>query len=321
MRSSPDSQRVYRGVLLGLGGIARNGHLPAFQSDPRVASRLKIVGIVDDAVTTPIEGIPLLSSPEQIAELGPIDFVDVCTPTSSHVALSLWALSQGYHVLCEKPVAVTRAEAAALAAAARAAGRVVEELIGRWYLAEFRVYRLAADRGTDNSAVPWRGRRADGRGGVLLDHGTHLIYELLDVAGPPAAVRAWTGRLRHGAYDVEDTAQLLFDYPDRLASMFLTWAARRRETEIRFLGERGSITWSGGTLTLERDGKTQSFDHSAELDKASYVKWFAELFHDFAATLDSGDCARQVADIAQVAAVLEDAYGRPGVATPELALA
>src|SRR2546422_10952696 len=70
MRSSPDSQRVYRGVLLGLGGIAHNAHLPAFQADPRVASRLKIVGIVDDAVTTPIDGIPLLSGPEQIAELG-----------------------------------------------------------------------------------------------------------------------------------------------------------------------------------------------------------------------------------------------------------
>ena len=338
MRSSPD-QRVYRGVLLGLGGIARNGHLPAFQADPRVTSRLKIVGIVDDAVTTPIDGIPLLSGPEQIAALGPIDFVDICTPTSSHVALSLWALSQGYHVLCEKPVAVTRAEAAALAAAAQGAGRIVmpchqyrfnpvwrrvkgwldEEVIGRWYLAEFRVYRLAADRGTDASVVPWRGRRADGRGGVLLDHGTHLVYQLLDVAGAPAAVRAWTGRLRHGAYDVEDTAHLLFDYPDRLASMFLTWAARRRETEIRFLGERGSITWSGGTLTLEREGKTESFDHSAELDKASYVKWFAELFHDFTATLDSGDCARHVADIAQVAAVLEDAYA--GAATPELQLA
>ncbi len=57
------------------------------------------------------------------------------------------------------------------------------------------------------------------------------------------------------------------------------------------------------------------------------MKWFAEVFHDFAATLDSGDCARQVADIAQVAAVLEDAYAPPappappGVATPELALA
>ncbi len=330
MRSSPDRQRVYRGALLGLGGIARTGHLPAFQSDQRVASRLKIVGIVDDAPTAPssFQGIPLFSRPEQIADLRPLDFVDICTPTSSHLELSLWGLSQGYHVLCEKPVAVNRSEAATLAAAALDAGRVVmpchqyrfnpvwrrakqwldDGVIGRWYLAEFRVYRMAADQGAVNSAVPWRGRRADGRGGVLLDHGTHLVYELLDVAGPPQSVRAWTGRLRHGGYDVEDTAQLLFSYPDRMATMFLTWAARRRETEIRFIGERGSITWSGGMLTLERDGQTESFDHTVDLDKASYSKWFAGLFSDFAATLDSGDSARPMADIVQVAAVLEASY-------------
>src|SRR3989449_5115947 len=158
------------------------------------------------------------------------------------------------------------------------------------------------------SSVPWRGRRADGRGGVLLDHGTHLVYELLDVAGPPQSVRAWTGRLRHDGYDVEDTAQLVFSFPDRMATMFLTWAARRRETEIRFIGERGSITWSGGMLTLERDGHTESFDHTVDLDKASYAKWFAELFHDFATTLDTGDSARPMADIVQVAAVLEASY-------------
>ena len=329
MRSSPDA-RVYRGVLVGLGGIARSGHLPAFQADPKVASRLRIVGIVDDAPHAPASfaGIPLLSRPDQLADLGPVDFVDICTPTSSHLELSLWGLSQGYHVLCEKPVAVNRAEAAKLAAAALDAGRVVmpchqyrfnpvwrrlkqwldEGAIGRWYLAEFRVYRLAADPGAGQAPVPWRGRRADGRGGVLLDHGTHLVYELLDVAGPPQSVRAWTGRLRHDGYDVEDTAQLVFGYPDRMATMFLTWAARRRETEIRFIGERGSITWSGGMLTLERDGHTESFDHTVDLDKASYAKWFAELFHDFATTLDTGDSARPMADIAQVAAVLEASY-------------
>ena len=38
------------------------------------------------------------------------------------------------------------------------------------------------------------------------------------------------------------------------------------------------------------------------------VTWFAGLFHDFAATLDSGDSARPLADIAQVAAVLEASY-------------
>src|SRR5437773_241592 len=247
-RNSPDA-RVYRGVLVGLGGIARSGHLPAFRADPTVASRLKIVGIVDDAPNAPstFDGIPLLSRPDRLSDLGPVDFVDICTPTSSHLAMSLWGLSQGYHVLCEKPVAVNRSEAAELATAALNAGRVVMPchqyrfnpvwrrvkqwldagVIGRWYLAEFRVYRLGADPGASADSVPWRGRRAAGRGGVLLDHGTHLVYELLDVAGPPQAVRAWTGRLRHGAYDVEDTAQLVFEYPDRMATMFLTWAARR----------------------------------------------------------------------------------------------
>ena len=125
MRSSPDP-RLYRGVLIGLGGIARLGHLPAFQSDRAIASRLRIVGVVDGSVPQQaVDGIPLLSDPDRIADLGPLDFVDICTPTASHLPLTMWALSQGLHVLCEKPVAMTRAEAAALAAAARHAGRVV----------------------------------------------------------------------------------------------------------------------------------------------------------------------------------------------------
>ena len=329
MPSSPEpAPRVYRGALIGLGGIARLGHLPAFQRDPAVAARLEIVGIVDLSPALAVDGIPLFSDPDDLAKLGPIDFVDICTPTASHLPLSLWALAQGYHVLCEKPVAVTRAEAATLATAARRAGRVLmpchqyrynpvwqrvkrwldEGVIGRWHLAEFHVYRLKADQGTDTSPVPWRGRRADGRGGVLLDHGTHLIYELLDVAGPPSAVRTWTGRLQHGDYDVEDTAQLLFEYPNRLAVMFLTWAARTRETGIRFIGDKGTISWSGGVLTLELGGQAESFDYSAELDKASYAGWFAGLFGEFAATMDAADGARHLNDITQVAAVLESAY-------------
>lgn len=344
MRSSPES-RVYRGALIGLGGIARLGHLPAFL-DPAAAARLEIVGIVDSEPALAVDGIPLLSSPDHLPALGPIDFVDICTPTALHLPLSLWALSQGYHVLCEKPVAVTRAEAATLDAAARRAGRVVmpchqyrynpawrrvkqwldEGLIGHWHLAEFHVYRLMADQGADKRAVPWRGRHADGRGGVLLDHGTHLIYELLDVAGPPSAVQSWTGRLRHGDYDVEDTAQLLFEYPDRVALMFLTWAARTRETEIRFIGDQGSISWSGGVLTLEVGGQVESFDYRAELDKASYARWFAGLFEEFVAALDAGDGARHLDDIAQVAAVLESAYdgsgkGAPPPSVPRLQLA
>src|SRR5260370_41789084 len=112
MPSSPDA-RVYRGVLVGLGGIARSGHLPAFQSDPRVAARLHIVGILDDAAAAPpppsCEGIPLLSRPEQLADLGALYFFDICTPTSSHLSLSLCGPAPRYHALLEKRCALNRA--------------------------------------------------------------------------------------------------------------------------------------------------------------------------------------------------------------------
>jgi predicted dehydrogenase len=179
--------------------------------------------------------------------------------------------------------------------------------IGRWHLAEFDVYRLHADRGTSTDATPWRARSAQSRGGVLLDHGTHLIYELLDVAGPPSAVHAWTGRLRHHDYDVEDSAHLLLEFPDRLAKMFLTWAGQRRENRIRFIGERGTVEWSGGMLLLERDGRVERFDHTAELDQTAYARWYADLFAAFAAALDTGDMT-PLDDITAVAAVLDDAY-------------
>ncbi len=325
--SASHEGRRYRGALIGLGGIARQSHLPAFQLEP-AASRLEIVAAYDAwPGAEAIGGLPLVTDRAELASLGPLDFVDICTPTSSHLELTLWALEQGWHVLCEKPVALTRAEANRIAAAARAAGRVVmpchqyrynpvwqrlarwldDGTIGRWHLAEFDVYRLHADRGASTDATPWRARSAESRGGVLLDHGTHLIYELLDVAGPPTAVHAWTGRLRHHDYDVEDSAHLLLEFPDRLGKMFLTWAGQRRENRIRFIGERGTVEWSGGMLLLERDGQVEQFDHSAELDKAAYARWYADLFAAFAAAMDSGDTA-PLDDIAAVAGVLDAAY-------------
>ena len=116
---------MYRGVLMGLGGIARSGHIPAFLHNHEVASRLQIVGIVDSGVISPgfFQGIPLLPSPDGLADLGKIDFVDICTPTASHLAMSLWGLSQGYHVLCEKPVAVCLCNEACLWSSAKARHR------------------------------------------------------------------------------------------------------------------------------------------------------------------------------------------------------
>src|SRR5256886_6073977 len=71
-----------------------------------------------------------------------------------------------------------------------------EGAIGRWHLAELAVYRLTADPGREAGGTPWRGTSAAGRGGVLLDPRTPLLFPMLDGAGLPPAGSARARRPR-----------------------------------------------------------------------------------------------------------------------------
>ena len=63
-----------------------------------------------------------------------IDIVDIVTPGDSHAEIAIAALEAGKHVLCEKPLANTVAEAEAMtAAAARAAEKGVVSMLGHTY--------------------------------------------------------------------------------------------------------------------------------------------------------------------------------------------
>src|SRR5207245_4287878 len=232
--ASPEVRR-YRGAVFGAGGTARQSQLPALRDAPTVSARVDVVSLVRSAPDVPPwDGRPRPPGREQLRRARPIDFIDICTPTASHLELTLWGLERGYHVVCEKPVALTRDEADRIALAARAHGRIVmpchqyrynpvwmrvkqwlrEGAIGRWHLAELSVHRLAADPGRatggGGGGAPWRGTSAAGRGGVLRDPGTHRIYQLLVIAGLPGGARPWTGRLGHPGDDAEDEAPLHF---------------------------------------------------------------------------------------------------------------
>src|SRR5437763_1509612 len=120
--ASPEPRR-YRGALIGAGGIARQSHLPALRSAPALRARVDVVAVVDSAPgIPPVDGIPLLRDRAALRDLAPLDFIDICTPTSSHLELTVWGLEQGYHVVCEKPVALTRAAAATASRTRRPCG-------------------------------------------------------------------------------------------------------------------------------------------------------------------------------------------------------
>lgn len=317
------------GAVIGAGGVARLAHIPAYRGEDGIGARLQLVGAVDAHLPAlEVDGLPVHRSLAALRERAPIAFVDICTPTASHHQLILESLDAGLHVFCEKPVAITLREAGELSRAVAAADRALmpchqyrenpawralkrwldDGAIGRWHLAEFNVYRPEADRGAAASAAPWRGQRADAMGGVLLDHGTHLVYLLLDAGGMPRAVQAHLSRLLHG-YDVEDTAHVLFDFGDRVATLKLTWAGGQRENRVKFIGESGTIDWIGGTLVrTERSGATETLDFSAELDKRAYAGWVGRVLHRFADVIDGEDRAAPLREIEQVALLLESAY-------------
>src|SRR2546423_2416617 len=212
--ASPERKR-YRGAVIGAGGIARQSHLPALRDAAALRGRVEVVALVDSAANVPpVDSIPLLGRRDQLRDLAPLDFIDICTPTASHLELTLWGLEQGYHVVCEKPVALTRGEAARIAAAARASGRIVipchqyrhnpvwvkvkewlaSGAIGRWHLAEFSVYRTTADPRRVAGGAPLRGEGRSRPGGLVVGHRAPLRYHLLALARVPARPRARTRR-------------------------------------------------------------------------------------------------------------------------------
>ena len=70
----------------------------------------------------------------RMVERDDIDVVDVCTPGASHAEIAVAALTAGKHVLCEKPLANSLAEADQMLAAARtAASRGVRSMVGYNY--------------------------------------------------------------------------------------------------------------------------------------------------------------------------------------------
>jgi len=135
-----------------------------------------------------------------------VQLVDVCTPGDLHAEISIAALEAGKHVLCEKPLANTAAEAEAMAAAAElAAGRGIRSMTGfnyrrvpaialaRQLVADGRLGAIRHVRAsylqdwlTDASfPLTWRLQRDRAGSGALGDLGAHVVDLAQYLTGKP----------------------------------------------------------------------------------------------------------------------------------------
>jgi predicted dehydrogenase len=149
-----------------------------------------------------------------VLERDDIDIVDICAPGWMHAEIAIAALEAGKHVLVEKPLANTLAEAEAMTAAAQAArARGVQSMVGfnyrrvpalalaRELIAEGRLGTVRHVRAAylqdwladPASPMTWRLNKETAGSGALGDIASHAIDQVLFLLGD--AVTEVSGRL------------------------------------------------------------------------------------------------------------------------------
>ncbi|RCX22557.1 putative dehydrogenase [Fontibacillus phaseoli] len=186
--------KVYRIGIIGCGGIANGKHLPSLSKLDNV-ELVAFCDIVPEraeeaAAKYGAEGAAVYSDYRELLQDGSLDIVHVLTPNDAHAEISIASLEAGKHVMCEKPMAKTAADARRMVEAAKRTGKKLtigynnrfredsmymkkvcqEGKLGRIYFAKAHAIR--------RRAVPTWGVFLDEDkqgGGPLIDIGTHAL--------------------------------------------------------------------------------------------------------------------------------------------------
>ena len=158
-----------------------------------------------------------------------IDAVFICTPTASHREICVDAARARKHIFCEKPLAMSAAEAGEMEVAVKRAGVISEVGLVMRFMAVYTVMRaLANDPAAgkilaiamrDDQDFPIRGAHPSGwrndpsltAGGTLVEHSVHDVDLFTWMFGPIARVYCTTRNV-NGAPGVEDVALTQFEF-------------------------------------------------------------------------------------------------------------
>lgn len=301
-KNSKDSFPL-RGVLIGLGNAAVHAHLPLWRN----SRQFRI-----DAVVEPLQEQAqlvkdLLPEARIYSELEPLladndlDFVDICTPPCFHADLMLRACRSGLHVFCEKPMVTSLEGLHQIQQAAKEFQRVIF-MVNNWKYAPLwvkvgelvRENRIGAVRNisltvlrTANSGggiSNWRKCAQVAGGGILLDHGWHQLYLILSLLKEqPLSISARMEHSQINGSDLEETVDLVIQFPSVEARLHLTWRAACRQNYGAIRGERGTIFINDDHLILCTDGSPPSrYDFPEALSKGSHhVEWMKPVMEGF----------------------------------------
>jgi predicted dehydrogenase len=265
--------------VLGFGGFSDVAMAPAIAGAP--GHRLQAIWGRDpqrtQAYARKYGGIRCAPSADELLDSQDLDAVYIAAPNFQHAQLAVQAAERGLNVLCEKPMAVTLAEAERMIDACRLAG--VRLMVGnmmrfnpchawiRDFIAAGHLGEVTEAQGLFGydlpaffplASSPWRLDPQMAGGGAMMDVGVHTVDLLRWLIG--REVTEVTGSIDTRSYPAPidwSSAAVLRFAGGALATVLASFDNRFRENYLAIGGSRGSLK-AEGTLWRESTGSVRA---------------------------------------------------------------
>ncbi len=246
--------------LAGVGEIAQNFHLPAYQKMKNV----KLVAIYD-RVKSKAEilaekfNVPYVCDNfEELLSIEKLDAVDICASTDAHHQLAIQSINAGKHTLIEKPIARNYYEAKEINDAAianpdvkvmighsqrfRFDAKLIKQLVQLKELGE--VFYINASWLQKKRGAEWRNDIERSGGGVLIDLGVSLIDSLLWIIDYEPVKSVCATVFKHVTTNAEDICIANIKFKNgSIATMEMSWSLFTQHTNFSFnvYGSKGGV--------------------------------------------------------------------------------
>lgn len=228
-------------AIIGCGGIADAHCQTVLGKDPNIRLYMFDVDYSRaEALCQKYSGAGLFKTYDEVLSDKGIDIVDICVPHDEHVPVVISAAKAGKHILSEKPIARTLAEADQILDAVKKAGvrffvaecyrfypsavkareLMDEGVIGKPFLVQVNSLQFHTPSG-------WRRDKEKTGGGVLIDRGIHFVNYLRLLGGKAKTVFATFNHDTIKAMEGEDTATVQVKFENEITGqLVVSWGMR-----------------------------------------------------------------------------------------------
>ncbi len=253
--------------IIGCGRIAQR-HAEHIHSKGILVAACDTVKEKADAMASTYSAKAYYSLEEMLAHEKEMDVVAVCSPNGLHAQHSIKSLQAGFHVLCEKPMAINVYDCGQMIQAAEKANKrlfaikqnrynppvaAVKNLIDEGRLGNIMSIQLSCfwNRNPDYYKDSWKGTTALD-GGTLFTQFSHFIDLLYWMVGDVKSVKSYMGNFNHeGIIEFEDTGVVILEfYNGAIGTINYTVNSYEKNMEgsLILFGEKGTVKIGGQYL-------------------------------------------------------------------------